>query len=230
MTTEATRICVIVSKDGPYHVHGNVPLVRVTIGTDAEGGSEQWLVGAELATEADRYVLCRCGKSGNKPFCDGNHKKVRFDGTETASREPYRARASVIDGPAMRLTDAEELCAAGRFCDSCGNVWSQVEKTDDPQLRATFIRQVGLCPSGRLVAWDRNTGEAVEPELPMSIGVVDDPAQQCAGPLWLRGGIPLIAADGSAYEIRNRVTLCRCGQSENKPFCDGTHIDINFRE
>lgn len=229
MATAPSSIRVLISSDGPYLVYGGVPLIRVTIGTDAEGGSEQWIVGAALPTD-EHYALCRCGKSGNKPFCDGTHKKVGFDGTETASREPYRAQASVIDGPAMRLTDAEALCAAGRFCDPCGNVWTQVEKSDDPQVRATFIRQVGLCPSGRLVAWDRCTGQAVEPDLPVSIGVVDDPAEQCAGPLWLRGGIPLVAADGTAYEIRNRVTLCRCGQSENKPFCDGTHVNINFRE
>ena len=48
--------------------------------------------------------------------------------------------------------------------------------------------------------------------------------------LWLRGGIPGAAADGFEYEVRNRVTLCRCGQSQNKPFCDGTHAAIKFRD
>jgi CDGSH-type Zn-finger protein len=229
MATESS-IRVVVTKDGPYVIHGNVPLVRLTIGTDADGGSEQWLAGATLPTEAGHYALCRCGKSGNKPFCDGTHKKVGFDGTETASREPYQAQAKVIDGPTMQLLDVEGLCASGRFCDPHGEVWNQVEKTDDPAVRAMFIRQVGHCPAGRLVARDKRTGEFVEPELPLSIGVVDDPAMQCAGPLWLRGGVTLVAADGTAYEVRNRVALCRCGQSENKPFCDGTHVAINFRE
>jgi CDGSH-type Zn-finger protein len=40
----------------------------------------------------------------------------------------------------------------------------------------------------------------------------------------------VIAADGFRYEIRNRVTLCRCGASKNKPFCDGTHAAIKFRD
>jgi CDGSH-type Zn-finger protein len=44
------------------------------------------------------------------------------------------------------------------------------------------------------------------------------------------GGIPTVAADGFEYEVRNRVTLCRCGASKNKPFCDGTHAAINFRD
>jgi len=70
----------------------------------------------------------------------------------------------------------------------------------------------------------------VEPVLPVSIGVVEDPDQQCSGPLWLRGGIEVVSSDGFAYEVRNRVTLCRCGESKNKPFCDGTHIEIGFRD
>jgi len=32
------------------------------------------------------------------------------------------------------------------------------------------------------------------------------------------------SADGFVYEIRNRVTLCHCGYSGNKPFCDGSHM------
>ena len=36
------------------------------------------------------------------------------------------------------------------------------------------------------------------------------------------------AADGFAHEVRDCVTLCRCGQSKNKPFCDGTHAAIKF--
>jgi CDGSH-type Zn-finger protein len=50
------------------------------------------------------------------------------------------------------------------------------------------------------------------------------------GPLLVRGGIPVESEDGRPYEVRNRVTLCRCGHSRNKPFCDGTHDQIGFRE
>jgi CDGSH-type Zn-finger protein len=230
MTTAPASIRVVICKDGPYLVHGKVPLVRLTIGTDADGGSETWVTGDTLPTAEEPYALCRCGKSKNKPFCDGSHQKAGFDGKETASREPYQARATIIDGPTMQLSDAEDLCAFARYCDPQGTVWSQVERTDDPQVRAMFIRQVGHCPAGRLVAVDKSTGQAVEPELPVSIGVVDDPEKQCAGPLWLRGGIPVVSEDGFAYEVRNRVTLCRCGKSDKKPFCDGTHVEINFRE
>jgi CDGSH-type Zn-finger protein len=41
---------------------------------------------------------------------------------------------------------------------------------------------------------------------------------------------PVVSADGFEYEVRNRVTLCRCGQSQNKPFCDGTHAQTKFKD
>ena len=53
--------------------------------------------------------------------------------------------------------------------------------------------------------------------------MVDDLQKNCEGPLWVRGGIPIESADGTLYEIRNRVTLCRCDKSDNKPLCDGSH-------
>jgi len=229
MTKSKPEVKVVVSKNGPYLVSGGVPLAKQTIVSDAEGNSEDWKQGAPLKTE-DSYALCRCGHSKNKPFCDGSHTKARFDGTETASREPYRDQAQVMEGPAMALTDAQALCAFARFCDPNGQVWGQVEHTDDPRIRALFVRQVNNCPSGRLVAWDRSTGKPVEHALPVSIGIVEDPVEEVSGPLWLRGGIPLVSADGFAYEVRNRVTVCRCGASKNKPFCDGSHAAIKFRD
>jgi CDGSH-type Zn-finger protein len=220
---------VVVCKDGPYLVSGGVAMARQTIVADPEGNSEAWRESDPFPAQ-DSYALCRCGHSQNKPFCDGSHKKVGFVGAETAAREPYRDEAGLLEGPALSLTDAESLCAFARFCDPNGKVWNQVERTDDHEVRAQFVRQVNSCPSGRLVAWDNDTGKALEPKLPVSIGLIEDPAEGVSGPVWLRGGIPLIAADGFAYEVRNRVTLCRCGASKNKPFCDGTHAAIKFHD
>jgi hypothetical protein len=146
-----------------------------------------------------------------------------------ADRAACRDRAKVFDGPSLALLDVESLCAFARFCDPNGQVWSEVAGTADSEVRAMFIRQVQNCPSGRLVVWDKNTGTAPEPESAPSIGLIEDPAEACSGPIWLRGGIALIAADGEEYEARDRVTLCRCGESNNKPFCDGTHAAIKFR-
>jgi CDGSH-type Zn-finger protein len=213
---------VTVSKDGPYLVQGNVPVVEQHIVTNAEGESIEWREGKRHAHERS-FALCRCGGSANKPFCDATHKKNAFDGTETASREPFAAQARSIQGPTVRLDDAESLCAFARFCDPAGQVWNLVERTDRPATRKLVEHESGHCPSGRLVAVDRSSGAAIEPRFESSIGLVEDTAKKVSGPLWVRGGIPLVGADGRAYEVRNRVTLCRCGQSGNKPFCDGSH-------
>jgi CDGSH-type Zn-finger protein len=81
-----------------------------------------------------------------------------------------------------------------------------------------------------LVATDKKTGAPVERALPVSIGLVEDPQDQRSGPLYLRGGIAVIASDGFAYEVRNQVTLCRCGLSDNKPFCNGAHASVKFND
>ena len=159
----------------------------------------------------------------NKPFCDGTHKKVSFDGEETASRVPYSERAQTIEGPTMLLTDVENLCAFARFCDPKGQVWNLVQQADSPETRKLVEHEAGHCPSGRLVVRDRGTGEAIEPKFEPSLGLIEDTAKKVSGPIWVRGGIPVVSADGEAYEVRNRMTLCRCGRSANKPFCDGSH-------
>jgi CDGSH-type Zn-finger protein len=221
---------LMVLTNGPYLVSGSVPLAFQRIGINDDGESTEWIQGDTLSTPAS-YALCRCGASKTKPFCDGTHNAIGFEGAETASREPIMRQAELLDGPAMQLVDAKNLCASGRFCDPNNRVWNQVTRTDDPDVRAQFIQQVSLCPAGRLIAIDKESGQAIEPALPQSIGIVEDPICACSGPLWVRGGIPLIGADGHAYELRNRMTLCRCGRSKNKPFCDGAHGDApKFRD
>jgi CDGSH-type Zn-finger protein len=219
-TAEPLRITV--SKNGPYLVSNDVPIARQHIVINAQGESMEWREGEHFARPAP-FALCRCGHSNTKPFCDGTHKKVGFDGTETANREPYLQQAKDFDGPTMVLKDAESLCAFARFCDPQGQVWNLIERTDKPEARRLVEHEAGHCPSGRLVAIHRATGHAIEPHLEPSIGLIEDTAKSVSGPLWVRGGIPVVSSDGHAYEVRNRVTLCRCGRSKNKPFCDGSH-------
>jgi hypothetical protein len=116
-----------------------------------------------------------------------------------------------------------------RFCNAHGGVWNQVKLSDDPEIRKVFLQEVWDCPAGRLVAWDKKTGKAIEPHLKPSIVLIEDPQKGCSGPIWVRGGIPIISADGTPYEIRKRVTLCRCGASKNKPFCDTRHLPNRFK-
>ena len=104
-----------------------------------------------------------------------------------------------------------------------GGIRKLVAESDSLEARKIAIEEAESCPSGRLVLVDKETGETLEPEFEPSIVMVHDPKKDCEGPIWVRGGIPIESADGYVYEVRNRVTLCQCGKSENKPFCDGSH-------
>jgi CDGSH-type Zn-finger protein len=79
-----------------------------------------------------------------------------------------------------------------------------------------------------LVIHDNATQKPIEHPLAPAIGVVEDPALGCSGPLYVQGGIPIHSSDGKRYEVRNRVALCRCGVSANKPFCNGSHASLGF--
>lgn len=220
---------IIICENGPYLVSGNVPLSIMTITPNKDEFSWDWKEGRSIRTGAE-YSLCRCGRSKKKPFCDGTHQKIRFNGRETASRKPYARAAETVEGPTLTLRDSESLCAFARFCDPEGKIWNLINQTDDPKARELTIREANHCPAGRLVVSDKKTGEEIEHKLPPSIGIVEDPALSCSGPLWIRGRILIESEDGTQYEVRNRVTLCRCGVSNNKPFCNGSHASIKFKD
>ncbi|HVC30246.1 MAG TPA: CDGSH iron-sulfur domain-containing protein [Steroidobacteraceae bacterium] len=226
---DAAGMKIVVTENGPYRVTGSVSLSKQIIEPNAEGESWEWREGEQYAPRA-AYSLCRCGQSQHKPFCDSTHLKVGFDGAETASRAPYLEQAQEFDGPEMTLTDAQPLCAYARFCDPKGQIWNLIDQTDTQDGRDLVKREAGNCPSGRLVAWDKLMKQAIEPALDPSIGLVEDPHLGVSGPIWVRGGIPVESADGTPYEVRNRQTLCRCGASSNKPFCDGSHASIGFTD
>ena len=211
-----------VSKNGPYIVYGDVPMQARVIITDSEGTSVEWRPSKTYPIQKV-WSLCRCGQSKTKPFCDGTHVKLGFDGTETASEEAYLNKPIEIDGPTLKLTDVEDLCASARFCHRAGGIWNLVPASGDPEKKRIAIEETCDCPSGRLVIIDKQTGKVVEPKLAKSIVLIEDPAMGVSGPVWVRGGIPVESADGKTYHVRNRLTLCRCGKSKNKPFCDSSH-------
>jgi CDGSH-type Zn-finger protein len=210
-----------VSKNGPYLISGDIPILKQIITLDSEGTPIEWRAGTEYPSQ--KCALCRCGQSKNKPFCDGTHLKVGFDGTETASQESYLNQPEEINGPAIKLIDVQELCASARFCHRAGGIWNLVPQSGDPETRRIVLEEAGDCPSGRLMVWGKKTKKTIEPEFEKSIGLIEDPAVGVSGPIWVRGGIPVESADGKTYKVRNRVTLCRCGKSSNKPFCDSSH-------
>ena len=223
---DGERPQITITEDGPYVVKGGPVLTRRAPGKTPEGEPLDWDgVGdpdADYDVSGD-YFLCRCGQSDNKPFCDGSHRQASFDGEVTADRGPSAERRKTMVGTGVVMTDDAGLCSAGDFCGvRYTNVWKMIKKTDDPEVRARLKRMVENCPSGRLQFSEEEGGEAIEPEYAPSIAAVPD------GPLWVRGMIAVTAPDGETYEVRNRVTLCRCGASMNKPFCDGSHKRTGF--
>ena len=228
-TTESDpTIFIEVQKNGPYVVHGAVQMHLQSITPNETGHSWSYTQGKAFEVK-DGTRLCRCGLSANKPYCDGSHKRADFDLSETASFEPMLDQATRMDGPNYSLTDNETYCAFGRFCDNGDRFWNEVMEPGERHEKLA-VYMAHQCPSGRLMVWDRSTGEPVETPQSAELALIEDPALEISGPLQLRGGIRVQGASGESYEVRNRQTLCRCGQSSNKPFCDGTHASMKFKD
>jgi len=128
-------------RHGPLYLHGDIEVLD-------ESGA--------LRLADTRVALCRCGRSANKPLCDGAHVAARF-----------RDAGAVRDGNAVT----------------------------DPGV-----------PDGKL---------RVRP--------------QRDGPLQLEGRFSLASADRRTVLSGSGARLCRCGQSQTKPFCDGSHQRTGFR-
>jgi len=228
MAEEPRSPKIKIVKNGPYLVSGNIPMSKQTILVDELGHAVKWEEETCFPMK-EQYALCSCGESSKSPYCDGTHQKIGYDGTETASRGDYLEHPEVINGPDMMLTDAQQLCALARFCHRKeGGVWDLTEASNNPEFRASAIQGTWDCPAGRLIAWDKK-GKSIEPTYEPSIGIIEDPAKNVSGPIWVRGGIPIESCDGSAYAVRNQVTLCRCGKSRNKPFCDASHVSKGYK-
>lgn len=205
--------------NGPLFVSGSVPLYRRRSVHSEHGEPLAWETTENVETRG-RYALCRCGQSNKKPFCDGTHARVGFVAVDNDSGT-YDERSKVLGGTGLTVRDDRSLCVHAGFCGTrVANVWGQVPETGESTVRAQVIAMVEKCPSGALTF--RFDGDDVEPLLAAAIAVTDD------GPLWVTGGIPISIADGTPLETRNRVTLCRCGASANKPLCDGTHKSAGF--
>ena len=218
MSEERSRITV--TPDGPYEVSGELPITPKRILRSPDGESLAWDTSAPLPHESPTY-LCRCGQSGDKPFCDGTHEKVGFDGTETASVAPFSEVQKTYEGTGIKVNRVGSICEHAAFCVNNVTDWyKMLPDTSDVGIRTQVIGMIEHCPSGALVY--ELDDEVVEPDLPRAVSPVED------GALWVTGGVAITRSDGVAMEPRNRVTLCRCGQSNNKPLCDGTHYEIDF--
>ena len=222
MQKEEPRIRIL--KDGPYIVSGSIPLSEKVIVPKGDGYVYE--EGQALPQKAT-YSLCRCGKTKTPPFCDGAHVASRFDGTETACKTDYNVRAARIVGTGIDLLD-DGRCAFARFCHrDSGDAWELAEDSGSEFHHAEAVIAANECPAGRLTALEKD-GTVHEPKYSPAIEILQDPEEHVSGGIFVKGGIPIESADGSVYEIRNRVVLCRCGFSGNKPFCDSRHVSEEY--
>jgi len=207
------------SADGPYLV------------TNADRMTS-WL-GEPLAVRP-QMALCRCGASATKPFCDGAHAKNGFSGAKSPTRAPDRR--DTYPGQQVTVLDNRGICAHSGFCsDRLPTVFRQGKEpfvTPSGGRTDEIVRAVRDCPSGALsFAVDgREAREQVDQTgRPPAIEVSKN------GPYRITGSIPLTDAAGEP-ETRNtgssteHYSLCRCGQSQNKPFCSGMHWYADFQD
>lgn len=205
--TDGTTIEV--AKNGPYLVRGPCRLC------DSDGNG---------LPARGAFALCRCGNSSKKPFCDGTHVKVSFDGSRLAvgpadGPQTYR-------GSRITIHDNRAICAHSGVCtDNLPGVFRLGQEpwidADAAEVEAV-ITIVKRCPSGAL---SYSTDGAPAEEEPGEHLV----AASKNGPYFVSGNVEL-KADGVKPLVADRYVLCRCGGSKNKPFCDGTHWSIGFDE
>ena len=224
-STSERKITII--KNGPYRVHGKVPLVQKTQVVSEYGEPLTWKKDRDIEIDADRYLLCRCGKSEKMPFCDNQHLIIDFDGTEQAKTDGTSDYQITFRGGTRLIVKKDlELCMNSGFCCLKNKDISQLVATSsDTGVRSLAIAMVERCPSGSLTFKIEPGEEDIEPDYPQQIAdtieiTSDGPIP---GPLWVTGWIQIERSDGQEFVARNRVTLCNCGLSSNKPLCDGTH-------
>ena len=226
--------CWIEIRDkGPYAVHGDIALVRKKRVTSSEGEAITWATTEKLATD-EGYVLCRCGRSKTKPFCDGTHDYQTFDHDCREEFAPIAETQEILDGGDFRVKIDNSYCVHAKYCfNKTSGIRRLMAETPDANAKSQVMAMTDRCPSGTFVYEMEVDGELTEfePDLPKEIAAIaKDEKSKSAGPLWVTGGIPIMKPDGTFLETRNRVTLCRCGASKNKPFCDGSHAKIDFED
>lgn len=221
---------IVVQKNGPYQVYV-IPLTRKEQIVSEHGEPLTWRK-TDVIQTGEMYELCRCGQSKNMPFCDDSHFELGFNGTETAETNLSTERQVVIEGGRQIVVKRDySLCMSSGFC---GNRFRDIESmtpdTWDSVVRAQVIAMIERCPSGSFSYRLEGEQEDIEPDLPQEVAIVTEMTSEgpICGPIWVTGMIPIERSDGQPFETRNRVTLCGCGLSSNKPLCDGTHRQVKF--
>ena len=169
--------------------------------------------------------LCRCGGSQNKPFCDGTHGSNGFRDDNRA--DPAKDKREAFAGKSITIFDNRALCAHAAHCtEELASVFRYGKEPwidPDGAARQEIIAVIRKCPSGAL-SYAIDGVEAAPLPRPAMVTVTDD------GPYRISGGIELVGVKQGDGASSDHYTLCRCGASNNKPFCDGSHWDAGFRD
>jgi CDGSH-type Zn-finger protein/uncharacterized Fe-S cluster protein YjdI len=133
----------------------------------------------------------------------------------------YRGRHIVVTYDLQRCTHSAE-CLRGlpAVFDAGRRPWVQPDAATAEEVAAVVMR----CPSGALHFERLDGGAPAEAPARNTITVCPD------GPLYVRGAIELVTPDGDLLLEDTRAAFCRCGASQNKPFCDNRHREIGFSE
>jgi CDGSH-type Zn-finger protein/truncated hemoglobin YjbI len=207
-----------VALDGPYLV------------TNVEQFTN-WL--GEEVPRAPQMALCRCGQSSIKPYCDGTHAQSGFSGVKDPKR--VSDKRDGYNGQQIEIFDNRGICAHSGFCTdrlaSVFHVGQEPFVTPSGGRMDEIIQSVRACPSGALsYAMDGvEARKQVDQNRPASIEVSKDGPYRITGALRLidEHGSDIPGAEGSS---REHFSLCRCGHSQNKPFCSGMHWSIQFKD
>ncbi len=211
---------VQVAPDGPYLV------------TNVEDLPD-WLGRAVPARP--QMALCRCGQSERKPFCDGSHARVGFSGDKSPDR--VGDRRDRYDGVQVTVYDNRGICQHSGFCtDRLAGVFhagGEPFVTPSGGRMDEIIRAVRDCPSGALsYAID---GQEAREEVDRHNTRAPRIEVSKDGPYRVTGGVRLRDEHGHAVPpgtgaSPEHYALCRCGASQNKPFCSGMHWYVDFHD
>jgi CDGSH-type Zn-finger protein len=196
--------------DGPYIVR-NLPRL-----TNSKG---------ETLEVRPILALCRCGGSNIKPYCDGTHARIGFSSDKDPARTPDRLDR-YVGADIIVLDNRGTCCHFGNCTDHLPAVFHHEGEpfvTPDGASAAAIIDIVRQCPSGAL-GFERNGDPYQGEERAAEIYVAENASY------YVRGSIALDGAPANAGASREHYALCRCGRSKNKPFCDGTHWYVAFRD
>ena len=178
--------------------------------------------GARLETKP-AMGLCRCGASLNKPFCDGNHKYAGF--TDDISADRSEDKLSSYVGKEITVHNNVMLCSVAEYChkelEAVFNVQRDPWIEPDKDSLENIKRLIEKCPSGAL-SYSINGQSQPDAECKATITIEKN------GQLRVTGSIELKDANWGQGASHEHYTLCRCGASKNKPFCDGSHAKVGF--